>query len=160
MMQTNEELIHKFYKSFSEKDYKTMQSCYHNEVIFNDSVFVNIDSKHVKAMWHMLCENGKDFSLNYLDISTNKSEGKAHWEAFYTFSKTGNKVYNIIDAQFEFKDDLIFRHHDNFDFYRWARFAFGITGKLIGWTPFFKSKIQKGANASLKHFISKHPEYQ
>lgn len=159
-MQTNEDLILKFYKSFSEKDFKTMQSCYHDEATFNDAAFVNLDSKQVKAMWHMLCENGKDFRLVYSDISSNNTEGKAHWEAYYTFSKTGNKVHNIINASFEFKDGLIFRHKDSFDFYRWAGFAFGVTGKLIGWTPFFKSKIQSGAISSLKHFISKHPEYQ
>ena len=136
-----------------------MQACYHPESEFNDSAFVGLNAKQVKAMWHMLNETGKELTLTYTGITANDKTGKAHWEAWYTFSKTGNKVHNIIDASFEFKDGLIISHKDSFDFYRWAGFAFGFTGKIIGWTPFFKNKVQKAAKENLERFIAKHPEY-
>ena len=38
--------------------------------------------------------------------------GRAHWEADYTFSSTGRKVHNVIDATFEFEGGLIRAHRD------------------------------------------------
>jgi hypothetical protein len=75
------------------------------------------------------------------------------WEAWYTFSRTGRKVHNIIDASFEFKDGKILVHQDTFDFWRWTRQALGMPGILLGWTPFMRNKVRVTARNGLKKFM-------
>ncbi|MCK5702831.1 MAG: nuclear transport factor 2 family protein, partial [Cyclobacteriaceae bacterium] len=78
-----------------------------------------------------------------------------HWEAYYSFSKTGRKVHNIINAEFEFKDGKIIKHIDNFDLYKWSKQALGIQGLILGWTGFFKKKLHKQTNKMLYYFERK-----
>ncbi len=105
----------------------------------------------------MLCESqkGKDFRVVFSNIEADERNGNAHWEAFYTFSKTGRKVHNIIKAEFEFRDGKIIKHIDSFDLYRWSRQAFGISGFLIGWSPYFKGKLQAQTKKLLAGFEEK-----
>jgi len=151
-------LIEFFYTAFSNKDHRAMAACYHSEAEFRDAVF-SLQGKEISAMWHMLCEKGKDMELTF-SVSEQNGQILAHWEPVYTFSQTGNRVCNIIDATFEFKDGKIFRHYDQFNFWRWSRQAFSVVGVLIGWTSFFLKKVRQGAEQGLTEFIQKHPEYQ
>lgn len=151
-------LIHDFYTAFKNLDYQTMKACYHPEVEFEDAVF-KLKQKEVGAMWHMLCERAQNFDLEF-EVSEQNGKISAHWEPKYTFSQTGNKVHNIIDAEFEFKDGKIIRHIDNFSFPRWSRQALGLPGLLLGWTPFLHKKVSNTAHKGLSQFIAKHSEYQ
>lgn len=153
-MHANEQLIERFYKAFQQKDYKTMGECYHDEANFTDEAFVNLNAKEVRAMWQMLCLRGKDLRLEFSQIKADGNSGSAHWEAWYSFSQSGNQVHNIIDAAFEFKDGKILKHRDSFDFHRWAGQALGLTGKLLGWTSFLKNKVQTTARQGLDKFMA------
>lgn len=153
-MNENELLIQKFYTCFQNKDYKGMQDCYADNAVFNDSVFKNLDSSQVKAMWQMLISSSKDMRLEFKDIKATKQTGSAHWDAYYTFSKTGNKVVNRIDATFTFENGKIVSHTDHFDFYTWAKQALGTIGVLLGWTLILKNKVQKTAMESLNTFMN------
>ncbi len=154
-MNPNEELIHKFYRSFQSKDYQGMQGCYADTATFSDAVFTNLNASEVKAMWEMLCLNGKDLEIEFTGVTANDKTGKATWVARYTFSKTGKKVVNRIQANFEFKDGLISQHRDSFSFHNWASQALGISGFLFGWMPFFKEKVRRMAKGNLEKFIAK-----
>jgi uncharacterized protein len=158
-MNQNQELINRFYTAFQQRDWKTMQQCYHPESQFSDPAFPGLNYVEVKAMWHMLCENAKDFSLQFSDVTSNGDQGSCNWQAWYTFSLTGRKVHNIIKADFHFKDGLIVKHTDTFNFWRWSRMAMGVTGSLLGWTPFFRSKVQATARKSLTRFMKQHALY-
>ena len=105
-------------------------------------------------MWHMLCasQKGKDFIVKYSNIKYHKLKGSAQWEAFYTFSKTGRRVHNIIYAEFEFEDGKIIHHRDQFDLYLWSKQALGFKGYLLGWTSFFKQKLHAQTNRLLSKF--------
>ena len=46
-MSVNEETIHRFYTAFQNLDYKTMQSCYHPDAVFNDPAFGLLDANSV-----------------------------------------------------------------------------------------------------------------
>jgi len=83
------------------------------------------------------------------------SDGFAHWEAKYDFSKTGRRVLNKIDATFKIKDGLIIDHVDQFDLYQWSKQAIGGSAYLIGWTGFFKKKLQEQTNKFLNQFEKK-----
>ncbi len=95
----------------------------------------------------------KGLKLNSQNIKANDNSGSAHWEAFYTFSQTGRKVHNKIDASFEFKDGLIIEHTDEFDLHKWAKQAMGIKGIFFGGMQFFKNKLQGKTNALLDKFL-------
>ena len=154
-MHANEQLIKNFYTSFQKKDYKGMQVCYSEKVIFNDPVFKNLDYQGVNGMWEMLLSRGKDLKITFDGVSADDTEGKGHWIAEYTFSPTGNKVINDIQASFEFENGLIVRHTDRFDLYKWSRQAFGFQGMLFGWTGYFQNKVQATAGKNLKRFLEK-----
>ncbi|WP_221391751.1 nuclear transport factor 2 family protein [Dyadobacter sp. NIV53] len=154
-MTANEQLITKFYTSFQNKDYKGMQDCYADQAKFSDAAFVNLDGKQVRSMWEMLIKNGKDLKLTFGNISGDAAGGKAEWTAVYTFSRTGNKVTNNINARFEIENGKIVKHTDSFPFYIWAKQAFGFTGLLIGWTTFFKNKVRATAMENLAKFMQK-----
>lgn len=145
-------IIEKFYTAFTEKDWQTMQSCYHDEVTFEDPAFGQLHGAEAKKMWKMLCEQGNDLKIEFSNVEVNEKIGKAHWEAWYTFSLTGKKIHNVIDAEFELKDGLIISHKDSFNLHRWAKQAFGFKGWLLGGTNFFRKKFQQQARKSLAKY--------
>lgn len=152
------QLINTFYNAFANKDYATMIACYHPEIKFADPVFT-LQGKEAGAMWHMLCESGRDLKVVHSNVQANDSTGQAHWEAWYTFS-TGRKVHNIIDATFQFQNGRIINHQDRFGFWRWTRMALGPAGLVLGWTPIVQNQVRNTARQRLDRFISAHPEYQ
>jgi len=158
-MEQNRQLVEDFYTAFQAKDYAAMNACYHPEIHFRDPVFMNLYGSRARAMWHMLCERGKDLVIEFNNIKVGETAGSAHWEAWYTFN-TGRKVHNIIDATFEFRDGKIARHEDVFDLWRWTRQALGPVGVALGWSPIIRSKVRQTAWKGLDAFIAKHPEYQ
>lgn len=131
-----------------------MAACYHPAVRFSDEVFVDLDGARAAGMWRMLCERGKDLKIEFRDIDANDSTGRAHWEAWYTFSGTRRRVHNRIDARFEFKDGKIIRHRDSFDFRAWARQALGPIGLLLGWSGFLRNRVRSQAARNLTAFLN------
>lgn len=152
-------LIHTFYSSFAQKDYKTMNQCYHEDITFKDEIF-ELEGKQVLAMWHMLCTHSTHLYIDYDQVEVSANTGCANWNARYTFSATNRPVVNEIAASFIFKDGLIINHQDDFDFWRWSTQALGLSGLVLGWSSFLKKKVQKQALHSLNVFISNHAEYQ
>ncbi len=154
-MHAHEQLIETFYKGFQQRDAEAMAACYHKDVVFSDPVFPDLHGARAGNMWRMLCARGKDLKIEFSGVSANDSTGKAHWEAWYTFSGTGRKVHNIIDAEFEFRDGKIVRHKDQFNFWRWSRQAIGPAGVLLGWTPILLNGVRKKADKGLVDFEAK-----
>lgn len=147
-----ENLIKTFYTAFKNLDAESMVSCYHNDIEFEDPAFGNLKGDRAKNMWRMLCENATDLKVEFSDINTDDKNGTAHWEAHYTFRLSGNKVHNIIDATFKFKDGLIIKHTDSFNLHKWAKQAMGFKGLLLGGTTFFKNKLHKQTGSLLSQF--------
>lgn len=154
-MHPNEQLLTRFYEAFLQRDAATMTSCYHPEATFTDEAFVNLDYAQTVAMWEMLSSRATNFSLTFSDVKADDVRGKAHWEPIYTFTATGRLVHNVIDSEFEFKDGKIWKQRDRFDFYKWARQAFGPMGIVLGWTSFLKNKVQTEAAKALQKFMAK-----
>jgi ketosteroid isomerase-like protein len=154
------ETIQHFYQRFAALDAQAMAACYAEDAEFADPAFSLRGRREIGGMWAMLCtavaEKGRDvWSLQASDIRAEGARGFAHWEPRYRFSATGRLVHNIIDAEFEFKDGLIVRHRDHFDFYRWSRQALGAPGLLLGWSSFLRNKVRKQARTNLDKFLAK-----
>jgi hypothetical protein len=150
-MNDNQALIRKFYTAFQQKDFLTMQSCYHAEANFSDPVFTNLNSAEVKAMWQMLLTSSKDLKIEFSDVT----DSSAKWDAWYTFSRSGRPVHNIVKSSFTFRDGLIFDQKDEFNFWRWSRQALGTSGLLLGWTPIVSNKVRSLARKNLDDFRRK-----
>ena len=131
----NAALIARFYDALGRRDAATMIACYAPDATFSDPVFTALDAAGVAAMWRMLCARGKDLHVVASDIDADDATGRAHWVATYTFSATGRRVENRIDARFTFRDGRIVRHEDRFDLRRWLAQALGVKGVLLGWLP-------------------------
>ncbi len=151
-MESHTQLLTRFYTAFQNKDAQGMAACYAPRVKFSDPVFSNLQGEEVHSMWSMLLERGKDLRIEFGQIETDETRGKAEWKAYYTFSKTGRFIENHIKASFTFENGKITTHTDQFDFYAWSRQAFGLTGLLMGWTPYFQKKVQSGAQESLRRY--------
>jgi ketosteroid isomerase-like protein len=151
-MNDNEATIRRFYEAFQRRDAAAMAACYAPDVHFSDPVFPDLRGPQAGMMWKMLCERGKDLRLEFRDVRADAATGGAHWEAWYTFSATGRKVHNVIDASFEFRDGRIARHVDRFDLYRWSRQALGPTGLLLGWSPLLQNKVRAMAAKGLADY--------
>jgi ketosteroid isomerase-like protein len=145
----NVALIQAFYAALGRRDAEAMIACYAPDVRFSDPVFPDLDAAGAAAMWRMLCSRGKDLAVTASDISADATTGRAHWVATYTYSATGHRVENRIDATFAFRDGRIVRHQDRFDLYRWARQALGLKGALLGWLPPVQGAIRRQAAAAL-----------
>lgn len=156
-MEQNRKLIERFYQAFQNLDYKTMQECYSDDVVFHDPVFQLLKGAEAKAMWEMLCRNAKDFSLEFSDIEILDHEyATCNWTARYTFSKTGNKVENKIKAFMKIENGKIIEHSDAFRLSTWIAQALGLKGIIFGWSGFMKRAVQKNARRNLDKFMAKH----
>jgi ketosteroid isomerase-like protein len=132
-----------------------MAACYAPEVVFSDPVFPRLRGDEARAMWRMLCERGKDLRVVASRIEADDATGRAHWDADYTFSGTGRRVHNRIDASFTFAGGKIVTHADRFDLWRWAGMALGLKGRLLGWLPPVQRSIRRQADASLRSFMAR-----
>ncbi|MCA0133449.1 nuclear transport factor 2 family protein [Winogradskyella alexanderae] len=152
----DKQTIEKFYNAFSNLDAVKMTDSYHDDITFTDPAFGVLKGQRAKAMWHMLCDSQKekDFRIIYSDVSAKNNLGNAYWEAFYTFSKTGRKVHNKIEASFEFKDGLIINHTDVFSLHKWAKQALGFKGFVLGRTKYFQNKLKAQTNSLLDRYMN------
>ena len=155
-----EQIVETFYKAFAKRDYVTMNKFYHKDAQFSDPIFQYLEGNQIKAMWHMLCEAGKDLQVSHGSIGVYDNSAKVTWKAVYTFGKTGNIVHNEINAELFFKDNLIVNHFDSFNLYRWMRMSLGTTGTLFGWSNILQDKVKDNAKKQLQKFINNHPQYR
>ena len=151
----NQHLITHFYTAFQQLKAEEMVACYDADIRFRDPAFGILEGLRANAMWQMLCENAKDLKIEFDSIEADVNKGTAHWQAWYTFSKTGCKVHNSITAKFIFRDGKIISHIDDFNLWRWSRQALGIQGFLLGGTQFFRSRLQAQTNRMLDRYIAK-----
>ena len=150
----NEAVIDRFYKAFQKLDYKSMQDCYAEDIIFNDPVFGILEGDKARAMWEMLCKQAKNFSLTYSDIQLlDEQYATCNWIATYTFSKTGRQVVNKIKAHMRLQDGKIVEHTDQFNLRKWCRQALGLPGVLFGWSSLLQNKVRSQAQRNLDKFI-------
>lgn len=142
-------VLTRFYTAFAQRDWSTMGACYADHARFSDPVFPDLDAAGVRGMWKMLLTSGTDLRVTFKVVEESAQRGVCEWEAFYTFSRTGRKVHNIIRSEFELRDGFIVQQRDHFDFWHWSRQALGLSGWLLGWSPIVRNKVRAAAAGSL-----------
>ncbi len=151
MSGSNIETIRRLYTALGRRDGEAMAACYAPDARFEDPVF-SLQGGAIGDMWRMLCTRGKDLAVEASGIEADAATGRANWVATYTFSGSGRRVVNRVNARFAFRDGLIVNHVDTFDLWRWAAQALGPAGLLLGWTPLLRNKIRAQAAQSLAKF--------
>ena len=153
----NAVLIGRFYDALGRRDAQAMIACYAADATFSDPVFPALDAAGVAAMWTMLCARGKDLAVQASGIEADDSTGRAHWVATYTYSATGRRVENRIDATFALRDGRIVHHVDRFDLRGWLRQALGAKGAVFGWLPPVQRAVRAEAGKALADWRVRHP---
>ncbi|HEY0713025.1 MAG TPA: nuclear transport factor 2 family protein [Polyangia bacterium] len=147
-------MIVSFYEALGRRDAESMVACYHKDVVFRDPAFGELRGDRARNMWRMLCGRSADLRVEVSNVKAQNGRGTAHWDAHYTFTSTGRRVVNRIDARFEFAQGRIIRHEDSFNLWRWSRQALGTKGLLMGWLPPVQKAITAKANRGLDEFIA------
>lgn len=147
----HENLINTFYTCFEKADSEGMIRCYHDDIRFEDPAFGVLHGTDAKKMWRMLVRPG--IQITFSDVRSNTATGSVNWIAEYEFGQSKRHVINRIHAEFEFKDGKIIKHTDHFNFWKWSRQALGISGLLLGWTPWMQKKVRTKVLARLKAFV-------
>jgi hypothetical protein len=150
----NEQLIHRLYEALDRHDGEAMAACYTADAWFSDPVFPDLRDGRVKDMWRMLCGGAKDLTATVSRVRADDQRGSAHLVADYTFSRSGRRVHNVIEAQFVFREGLIERHSDEWDFKAWVAQALGLVGRLFGGLHQFRDKVRKDAAKRLARFAA------
>lgn len=152
-MTPNEQTITDFYTALESNNDKVVCKYYHRDIVFRDPVFGRLIGSDVCQMWKMLMyKSNGNLKVELTEVKADNYTGKALWKATYHFGKNNNKVENIIQSEFRFKDGLIIKHTDDFDIWKWSKQALGIPGVLLGWTGYMHKKIQEKALLALKKF--------
>ena len=150
----NAAAIERFYRAFGARDAATMNELYAPEATFSDPAFGELDGEQVRAMWAMLTSQASDLSVVASDVSADDERGSAHWRAEYTFTATGRRVVNEIDASFRFdRDGRVVEHRDRFSFWRWSRQALGPAALAMGTNPLGHALVRKRARARLDAYM-------
>lgn len=151
-MHPHEALVREFYAAFARRDAEAMARCYHEDVFFSDPAFPKLGGDEARDMWRMLVSRAADLEVVLEQASAGDDGGRARWTARYTFTKTGRKVENHIEAMFAFRDGRIVRHYDRFSFWRWSAQALGPTGRFLGWFAPLKWMVRRQAAKQLERF--------
>ncbi|MGB5988742.1 MAG: nuclear transport factor 2 family protein [Marinifilaceae bacterium] len=152
----NNEVIKKFYTSFSDSNIKGMIECYHKEIVFIDPVFGKLKGERVIKMWEMLlAKKNKGNKISFSNIMASSEKGEANWVAEYIYGEDKRKIVNKISANFKFKEGKIIEHTDYFNLWKWTKQAMGPAGYLLGWSYFMRKQIQEKAKIRLEEFIKK-----
>ena len=152
----NKALVEHFYSSFAKLDFRSMQECYSDDILFSDPVFLTLTGDQVRAMWQMLCSSARDWSLSWGEIEELDDEYvTCRWVAHYTFTPTGRKVVNHCKAYMRIRDGRIIEHSDAFRLSKWIGQAIGWKGVLFGWTSVMKKAVQRRARKRLDSYMAK-----
>ena len=148
-------VITEFYEAFARHDAGAMAALYLPDATFTDPAFGQLDSLEVQAMWRMLLGSATDLEVSVRDVTARGDRAAATWEARYTFSETGRRVLNVVEAHMTLEDGRIRRHDDHFDFWRWSRQALGPVGVLLGWSPILRVQVRRRARKRLDEFMAR-----
>ncbi len=152
----NIQLIRDFYSAFQQLDWETMATCYHADAVFSDPIFDSLDARATADMWRMLCAGAEAFELEFDRLWADDTHGSASWQAKYLYTAgkgaSTRQVNNKVFAEFQFADGKIIRHSDHFNLWRWSAQALGAPGVFLGWSGWFRRKLQHRAARALAAF--------
>ena len=153
MSKTNEDIGIEFYNAFASKDLESMDKLYHPNLKFSDPAFGKLNREQALSMWKMLFTASQDLDVTFKVVASSEQNVRMEWLAKYSFGKNKRPIINRINADLEISDGLILIHTDSFNLHQWAKQALGFSGLLLGWTGYFKNKLQQQTSRRLINFM-------
>lgn len=152
--------LERFFTALANRDAQGMAACYAYGARFEDPVFELQGHREIMGRWSLLFDHPAPaadvWTLSFHSLHTLHNRGNARWEPTFVHLPTGRVVHNIVYSQFNFDDDgLITLQRDNFDFWRWARQAYGFLGLMMGWTPLLWDQARTQAHISLQDRLAR-----
>ena len=146
----HEAVIDRLYAALGSGDGEAMAACYTSDATFEDPAFGRLQNGRGQAMWRMLTARGGDLKITVVERqAAADGTATAHWLADYTFTDTGRKVHNDVQASFVFRDGLIAEHHDRFDLRAWGAQALGPVAGVLGYTPILAVIVRRKTSSAL-----------
>jgi ketosteroid isomerase-like protein len=150
---TNSELITTFYKAFANQDAEGMAACYAPDVVFEDPAFGRLEGQDAHDMWRMLMARGGGATeVSFGNVQSDGEKASADWMARYSYGTKKRMVVNEVRAEFIIRDGKIVKHTDKFNLWLWARQALGLNGLLLGWSAFFKARMNDTTRGMLASY--------
>lgn len=148
------DIANQFYGAFVQKDIATLDKLYHPDLQFSDPAFGSLTKAETIAMWSMLFGASDDLKVTFSFLEAKNDHARVAWVAKYSFGRNKRQVINRITADLIIEDQQIISHQDRFDLHKWARQALGLTGLILGWSGFFKTKLQRQTKQRLRKFMA------
>lgn len=145
-------VVERFYSGFAACDAEEMVAGYAADVVFEDPVFGELRGDDAADMWRMLCHGAEDLVVEHRIGAADDRTAHVEWTAHYTFPATGRRVTNEVTTRMALRDGLIVEHVDDFSMWRWSTQALGLSGRLLGWTPFFIRQVRSNARRGLRAY--------
>jgi ketosteroid isomerase-like protein len=149
MSEETRKIAQTFYEAFARRDGEAMAQAYAPSARFADPVFGTLRGEEIGRMWRGLLKGAREFSLTFEIEAASETEARVVWTARYLFSRTGRPVVNSVRSSLRLEGGRIAEQTDEFDFRAWAGQAFGLAGKLLGGTGFFRRKVRAKARAAI-----------
>ena len=153
-----QEVAESYFKSFAAHDSTAMNLLYEDatEGVFQDPVFGALRTNETRAMWEMLLQSPKNFSVKYGIQSVVGNVVTVRWIARYDYSQTGQRVKNVATTALKIENGKIVRQVDSFDICRWFSMAMPVDkAAMLCLNP---DLFRGGIRAALNAYMSKHGE--
>ncbi len=150
---TNSNVIEQFYTAFSHLNYQQMAGLLSENIIFHDPMFGLLEGEPVFDLWQMRCERLKQFSFSFNGIEELDAEyATCHWSTSFFHRPAGKVVTQHGKSYMRIIDEKIVEHSDGYKLSDWLNAAYGLKGRLLGWTGFMKRKEQNFYRNMLNNF--------
>ena len=147
-MVKNSDKVKDFFKALNQGDYKSANELYHPNAIYEDEIF-SFKGFEIHALWYTATRPGMDMSADCISIEEVGDKVICIWKMSYTIDSINRKIELQEKATFFFDGDKVIKHIDEYDFWSWCIQAFGLPGRLFGWSKWLRNRVRFQAKKSV-----------
>lgn len=148
MTTTYTEKVREFYEALNNGDYKFIRELYHKDATYEDPIF-SFTGKEIHALWYTSTRPEMKLKAECHSITENGNVVHTKWTFSYDLVAVKKRVVLEEEGTFIFEGDRVISHSDEYSFYDWATCAFGPIGRIIAWSKWMRSRVQKQARKSV-----------
>lgn len=152
---SNKDVVEGFFNALSRLDYTGMNSLYAPHIIYSDPLFGILEGSDVMDRWTMTCKNAKDATLHFYNITELDHEYlTCEWDIKYYSGSQATTINQHVKSYMRVANGKIIEHSDAYKLSQWIGKAFGLKGKLLGWTGYFQRKVKQLYAKRLHNFTN------
>lgn len=130
-----------------------MNEYYTDDILFSDPLSGLLQGQQVRDRLKMICRAVKDFHLTIIKTEVIDQEYvTCQWRADYYSIRLRKQITFPIKTFMKIVDGQITEQSEGYNLTQWIGKAYGVKGRLFGWTNFMKRKVQKEYQRELERF--------